>query len=114
MKKFGLLLSGGIAALILLASVGPIIGLVISLAILYYAFKKVLATDSTGSKIGWGILALIGLVSAAQNAPAILGVAAVYVLYLVYKKWTDNSVVIKEESDPFINFEKQWNELKNS
>jgi lia operon protein LiaI len=114
MKKFGLLLSGGIAALILLASVGPIIGLVISLAILYYAFKKVLAADSTGSKFGWGIIALIGLASAAHNAPAILGVAAAYVLYLIYKKWTNSRETVKEESDPFINFEKQWNDLKNS
>ena len=39
MKKFGLLLLGGIAAIVLLHNLGPMIGMVISLAIFYFAFK---------------------------------------------------------------------------
>ena len=41
MKKFGLLIVGAIAALILLANVGPLIGLAISLGILYYSLQAV-------------------------------------------------------------------------
>jgi lia operon protein LiaI len=111
MKKFGLIVAGGIAAIILLSTVGPMIGLLISVAILYFVTRKFLKTDSVGSKIGWGFIGFIALMSAAHNAPAILGVAAAVVLYLVYKKWNGNKVTVKEESDPFVNFEKQWNDL---
>jgi lia operon protein LiaI len=50
-----------------------------------------------------------------HNAPAIIGVVAAYVLYLVYKNWNSSKkTVVKEESDPFVNFEKQWNELNKN
>jgi lia operon protein LiaI len=115
MKKFGLIVAGGIAAIVLIANLGSMVGLVISLAILYFIFKQFIKTDSTWAKIGWGILGLIALMITASNAPAILGVVAAYVLYLVYKKWNQNkSVVVESESDdPFTNFEKQWSQLKN-
>ncbi|MGX6444766.1 lmo0954 family membrane protein [Neobacillus sp. K501] len=112
MKKFGLLLAGGIAAIILLSTLGPMIGLVIGLAVLYYIFKQFLKTESTGAKIGLGIIGFFVLMASIHNAPAIIGVVAAYVLYLVYKNWNRSKhTTIKEESDPFVNFEKQWNEL---
>ncbi|MGG3468360.1 flagellar basal body rod protein [Neobacillus pocheonensis] len=114
MKKFGLLLAGGIAAVVLLSTIGPMVGLLVSLALLYFIFKQFLKAGSPGGKIGLGIIGLIVLVASIHNVPAIIGVAAAYVLYLVYKKWNKNKYTkIKEESDPFVNFEKQWNELKN-
>ena len=113
MKKFGLLVVGGIAAMVLLANLGSMVGLVISIAILYFMFKKFLKADSTIAKVGWGILGLIVLMITASNAPAILGVVAAYVLYLVYKNWNKDKVGIVESDDPFTNFEKQWAQLKN-
>ncbi|RDU36804.1 flagellar basal body rod protein [Neobacillus piezotolerans] len=112
MKKFGLLVAGGIAAIVLLSTIGPIAGMVISLAILYFVIKQFLKTKSTAARIGLGILGLIVLSAAASNAPALFGIAAAYVLYLVYKNW--NEAKYSEpvtESDPFVNFEKQWNDL---
>jgi lia operon protein LiaI len=115
MKKFGLLLAGGIAAVILLSTIGPMLGLFISLVLLYFIFKQFLRAKSTGGKIGLGVIGFIVLIASIHNAPAIIGVAAAYVLYLVYKKWNQKKyTVVKEESDPFVNFEKQWNELKNN
>ncbi|WP_040206420.1 lmo0954 family membrane protein [Neobacillus jeddahensis] len=112
MKKFGLLVAGGIAAIILLSTIGPIVGLMVSLALLYFIYKQFLKTESTGWKIGLGIIGFIVIMGAIHNIPAIIGVGAAYVLYLVYKKWNRNKYKIaKEESDPFTNFEKQWNEL---
>ncbi|MEH7115414.1 flagellar basal body rod protein [Neobacillus niacini] len=112
MKKFGLLLAGGIAAIIVLSSIGPMIGLLVGLGILYFIFKQFLKTESTGGKIVLGILGLFVLMAAIHNAPAIIGVIAAYVLYLVYKNWNSSKKTFeKEDSDPFINFEKQWNEL---
>ncbi|MEH7306278.1 flagellar basal body rod protein [Neobacillus drentensis] len=114
MKKFGLLLAGAIAAMILLSTIGPMVGLLVSLVLLYFIFKQFLKAKSTGGKIGIGIIGFIVLMASIHNAPAIIGVAAVYVLYLVYKKWNDKKyTATTEESDPFVNFEKQWNELKN-
>jgi lia operon protein LiaI len=114
MKKFGLVLAGGIAAIVLLSTLGPMVGLLISLVLLYFIYKQFLKAESTGGKIGLGIIGVIFLMASVSNAPAIIGVVAAYILYLVYKNWnSSNRSVIKEESDPFVNFEKQWNELKN-
>ena len=56
MKKFGLLLAGSIAAIILLSTIGPMVGLLVSLVLLYFIFKQFLKTESTGGKIGLGLL----------------------------------------------------------
>lgn len=111
MKKFGLLLIGGIAALVLLSNLGPLVGLAVSLTILYFVFKQFLKTDSIWLKIGLGILGLVLLTPAASNVPAIVGIAAAYILYVVYKKWNENKNTVVEENDPFQNFEKQWAQL---
>nr|WP_263323202.1 flagellar basal body rod protein [Neobacillus sp. Marseille-Q6967] len=114
MKKFGLCLAGGIAAIVLLSTIGPMIGLLIGAALLYFIFKQFLKAESTGAKIGLGIIGFVVLMASIHNAPAIIGVLAAYVLYLVYKNWNGTKRTrVKEESDPFVNFEKQWNELKN-
>ncbi|WP_066052569.1 lmo0954 family membrane protein [Robertmurraya korlensis] len=114
MKKFGLLLIGGIAALVLLANLGPMVGLVVSMAILYFVFKQFLKTDSMGMKIGLGILGFILLMASISNAPALVGIVAAYILYGVYKKFNETKVMEKVSNDPFQNFEKQWSELKNN
>lgn len=114
MKKFGLVVAGGIAAIVLLANLGSMLGLLFSLVILYLVFKQFLKADSTWAKIGWGVIGLIALMISASNAPAILGVVAAYVLYLVYKNWNKSKTVVEESSDdPFTNFEKQWSQLNN-
>ncbi len=114
MKKFGLLLIGIIAAFVLLANVGPVVGLLISLVILYYAFKGFVKAETTASKVFWAIFGLIALAVSVSNVPAVIGVVAAYVLYVVYKKWNQSEIVHKEESDPFTNFEKEWAELKKN
>ncbi|WHY88519.1 flagellar basal body rod protein [Neobacillus novalis] len=113
MKKFALLFAGGLAAIILLNTIGPMVGLLVSLAILYFIFKQFLKTESTGWKIGLIIIGLMVLSSTIHHLPALIGVGAAYVLYLVYKNWNQNkNTEQKNETDPFVSFEKQWNELK--
>ena len=113
MKKFGLLAAGFIAAMVLISNLGPLVGLGVSLLVLYFVVKQFLKTDSTSAKIGWGIVGFIMLMATASNAPAILGIAAAYILYLVYKNWDKKEEAIHEEKDPFVNFEKQWAQLNN-
>ncbi|MBN8192236.1 flagellar basal body rod protein [Bacillus sp. NTK074B] len=114
MKKFGLLLAGGIAAIVLLANLGPIVGLAISLVIMYYSFKGFIQTDSTGKKILWALIGLAAFSATVSNFPAIIGLAALYVLYVIYKNWKKEDVILEEKSpDPFTNFEREWSQLKN-
>ncbi|MFT9598524.1 flagellar basal body rod protein [Mesobacillus sp.] len=113
MKKFGLLAAGFIAAMVLISKLGPLIGLGVSLLVLYFVVKQFLKTDSTAAKIGWGIVGFIILMATASNVPAILGIAAAYVLYIVYKNWDKKEEVIREDNDPFVNFEKQWAQMNN-
>ena len=75
--------------MILLSTIGPMVGLLVSLVLLYFIFKQFLKAESTGGKIGLGIIGFIVLIASIHNAPAIIGVAAAYVLYLVYKKWNE-------------------------
>ncbi|MBT2637760.1 MULTISPECIES: flagellar basal body rod protein [unclassified Bacillus (in: firmicutes)] len=113
MKKFGLLVAGSIAAMVLISNLGPLVGLGVSLLVLYFVVKQFLKTDSTAAKIGWGVAGFVILMATASNVPAILGIAAAYVLYLVYKNWDKKEDVIREDNDPFVNFEKQWAQLNN-
>lgn len=115
MKKFMLFIGGLAALLILLANLGPMVLLALSVWLLYICFKKFISTDSTAAKVGWVILGLIVLSITFSNIYAVLGIAAAYALYLIYKNWNtpESSIVheIKEDDDPFTNFEKQWAEL---
>lgn len=114
MKKFGLVILGGVGAIVLLANMGPMIGLAISLLILYYSFKRFIKTDSTFKKIIWAIIGLAALSASASNFPAIIGLAAIYLLYVVFKQWNEEKSEVPETDDPFTNFEKEWANLKNN
>jgi lia operon protein LiaI len=114
MKKFGLLLAGGIAAIVLLANLGPIVGLALSVVIMYYSVKAFLKTDSTLKKVLWALIGLAAFSATISNFPAIIGLVALYVLYVIYKNWKKQDIIIEETSnDPFTNFEKEWSQLKN-
>jgi lia operon protein LiaI len=115
MKKLGLLVVGGIAAIVLIANLGPMVGLAIGLAVMYYAFKKCTAAETGGKKFWWGALSVVGLCVSVANLPAILGAVAIYVLYVVYKKWNaKESLEDSISNDPFTNFENEWAKLKNN
>ncbi|SIS40549.1 lmo0954 family membrane protein [Salimicrobium flavidum] len=110
MKQF-LLFVGALAAVaIILASLGPLIMLAIGVWLLYLVFKQFMKTESTGGKIGWLVVGLIVLAIVTPNLPALLGVAALYGLYLIYKNWKKEEPELSD--DPFTNFEKQWKQLQ--
>ncbi|MDQ0230813.1 lmo0954 family membrane protein [Metabacillus malikii] len=116
MKKFGYLLLGGVAAIVLLSNLAPMIALAISLTVMYFAYKGFIKTDSTFTKVLLATIGIIALFASASNLPAVIGVVAVYVLYVVYKKWNNkpaNSNII-DSDDPFTNFEKEWNSIKGN
>ncbi|MFC4410810.1 hypothetical protein ACFOZY_10325 [Chungangia koreensis] len=113
MKKFGLFIIGVIAGIIALANLGSLLGLAISALIVYAGVSQYVKSVTTGPKILWASIALIGLLSAAANVPAFFAVLAIAAIYFVVKKWKEEPIVLEatKTDDPFMNFEKQWNEL---
>ncbi|SET03572.1 lia operon protein LiaI [Salinibacillus kushneri] len=114
MKKFGLFILGLIALLVLLAHLGPMILLGVSVWLLYIIFKQFMKADSTVGKIGWAILGLFVVSVAFSNLFAVIGLAAGYGLYLIYKEWKhekSNRSRSDSSEDPFVNFESEWAEL---
>ncbi|WP_226581681.1 flagellar basal body rod protein [Halobacillus litoralis] len=112
MKKFLLFIAGLIALSVLLANLGPMILLGVSVWLLYIVFKQFMKNDSTAAKISWGIAGFIILSVAVSNIYAVVGVAAAFALYWIYKKWTSRERESKGHSnDPFTNFERQWAEM---
>jgi lia operon protein LiaI len=116
MKKFLLFLGGLAALMILLINLGPMVLLGLSIWLLYIIFKKFLKSDSTAGKIGWVVLGLVILSITFSNIYAVIGVAAAYVLYLIYKSWKkdddDPVVEVLDDGDPFRNFEREWADLQ--
>ena len=115
MKKFGLVVLGVIAGIVALSSLGSLIGLAISALVVFAGVHFYLKSESTFLKVFWAITGIIGLLSAVANIPGFIGILAIVGVYYVVKKWNKEEIslsVINEKSDdPFVNFEKQWNEL---
>ncbi|MBS4207786.1 flagellar basal body rod protein [Bacillus sp. FJAT-50079] len=113
MKKFLFVTAAIILALIAFGSVGHMIGMAISLLIVYYSLKQFTKTESTGWKIVWAIIGLVGISGLIGNLPALVGIIAVYLLYTGYKKWKTKEIIIEPtETDPFTGFERQWKEME--
>jgi len=113
MKKVLLLTIGVILACIFIAHIGPMIGLVISSVIFYYALKEFMKTDKTLVKVLLGIIAVIALIATLSNVPAIVGLVALVGMYYVYKNWKKEKES-PEVDDPFTNFEREWQKLQKN
>ncbi|MBM7649443.1 lia operon protein LiaI [Bacillus ectoiniformans] len=112
MKKVMLFCIGAVAAIVAVANAGPLIGLALSLVIMYLAWREYKKSYTKKMKFFWGAAAVISFLVAVGNIPAILSIAALAVVYVVYKKWNEETAEAPESDDPFINFEKQWDQLK--
>ncbi|MDN4861462.1 flagellar basal body rod protein [Priestia megaterium] len=111
MKKVGLFLIGAVAAIVLLANAGPMVGLALGLVILYVAFKGFVKAEAPFKKWLWGFIGVVVLLTTVSNLPALAGIIAAGVLYIVYKKWNSSSPIKTEKEDPFKHFERQWADL---
>lgn len=111
MNKFWMITLGIIAGIIVLSNLGAIAALAVSALILYAGVHYYLRSTSTAAKIWWAAVAAIGAISAISNVPALIGVAAAAGLWMIYRNWNERPVAFAETKDPFMNFEKQWNQL---
>lgn len=87
MKKVLLIIGAVIAAAVLLANLGSLLVLAISVAIGYYGLRRFILTDSVGAKIGWGAVIGIGVCISLSNLPALIGLVALAALYYMYRAW---------------------------
>lgn len=117
MSKFLLFIGGLVALFVLLATLGPMVLLGVSIWLLYIIFKQFMKTDSTIGKIAWVVTGLVVLSIGLSHIYAVIGIAAACVLYLIFRNWRHDKKQPKEQTvvddDPFTNFEKQWAELNN-
>ncbi|RCW77528.1 flagellar basal body rod protein [Saliterribacillus persicus] len=104
MKTFLLISLAIIASIVLLSNLGPMIMLLISVAVAYYALRKFVVAETVGKKVLWGIIILIGVSISLSNIPALIGVAAIFVLYYTYKKWKEEKEN-KSIQDDYLNWE---------
>lgn len=115
MKKLGLVLLGIVAGIIALGNLGSLLALALSALISYAGFHYYRKSDSTIGKFFWGGVLLIGLITAISNVPAFFGILAILGLLYVWNKWNttpkDDIIEHKSTDDPFVNFERQWDEI---
>ncbi|KAA0958938.1 ABC transporter permease [Planococcus sp. ANT_H30] len=113
MNKFWLITLGIIAGIVVLSNLGHMIGLAVSLLIVYAGVHYYLKSTLTLAKVWWVAVGIVGGIAAISNVPALIGVAALVALWMIYRKWNGQSVSVTavKESDPFMNFEQQWNKL---
>ncbi|MCU5278397.1 flagellar basal body rod protein [Bacillus cereus] len=115
MKQFLAFIAAGILALIALGSLAGIVGFAIGAGVVYWSYKSFVRAKSFLGKLAWGIVGLIGLSIALSHSPALIGIAALVVLYYGYREWKkEKDVVVEsapESSKPYSNFEDEWNKL---
>lgn len=110
MRHFLMFLAGLTALIILVVNLGPMVLLGVSVWLLYLVFKRFIKAHSTLSKIGWVIVGLIILSIGISNIYAVIGLAAAFVLYWIYKNWNNDTIepTVEMNNDPFTNFEREW------
>lgn len=116
MKKIGLIVLGITAMIIVLGNLGSILALAFSALVAYIGFHYYRMSDSTVSKLFWGVVLLIGLLTAISNVPAFFGIISIIVLLYIWRQWNNENSSVNENistpsNDPFSNFERQWNEI---
>lgn len=118
MRKVLLAALGIIAGIAVLGSLHHLIGILISVAIVYTGLHFYLKTNSTIKKIWWGIVGFIGTLACIANFPGLIGFIALVGIYFIYKNWnktpSKNIFTSTQENDPFTNFEKEWENIKKN
>ncbi|MDN4493936.1 ABC transporter permease [Ureibacillus aquaedulcis] len=116
MKKFLIFAAGIVAAIIALSMLGPLVGFAFSALLVYLGLHYYVKSNSGFGKVFWVLLGLIGIFTAISNIPALVGLAAIALIYVLYKKWNNEEVSfgksnLMKEDDPFTNFENEWAKL---
>lgn len=113
MKSFLMFVLGVLVVFVFLANLGPLILFGISLFLLYVIYKQFIKSESTAAKVVWSILGLFVLSMTVSNVFALVGVLALYLLYVMFRGDKEKEKTSSKTEDPFVNFEREWAELKS-
>lgn len=94
MNKLLMVIVAVIAIGLFLSNLGGLITLGVSIFLLYIIAKQFMEATTTGNKVLWIVLGLIVLGMAASSAYSIIGLVALYVLYVLIKKWREDKEII--------------------
>lgn len=116
MKKILLLAVGIIAGIVAVANIGSLLALAISSIVAYAGLHYYRKSDNVLLKLFWAGVLIIGIITALTNVPAFIGIIAMIGVYYVWKMYQneapdDNIIEHRPSSDPFVNFEKQWDDM---
>lgn len=113
MKKFTFVVLGMIAAIVALLNIGSIVALALSVTAALVGWHYFRQSNSTISRILWGIILLVGVLTGISNIPAFIGILAAAGAYYAWRSWKmnkkDHDMII--DADPFTKFEKQWSQF---
>lgn len=114
MKKIILLFLGFLAGIIVLVNLDSLLALAFSIFVAYIGFYYYKKSDSQATKMLWGGIILIGLFTALSNVSGFFGVLAVLATLYIWHQWRSkekDKVIPSSANDPFVNFERQWDEI---
>ena len=86
MKQFLAFIAAGILALIALGSLAGIVGFAIGAGVVYWSYKSFVRAQSFW-KVSLGYCWFDRLVHRPSHSPALIGIAALVVLYYGYREW---------------------------
>lgn len=110
MKNILFFIGAGLLTLVALGSVGHIVFLGLGIALLYWSFRSFLKADSVLSKIGWSLLGVVSFMLILGNVPGLVGIGAVLLLFLLYRKWKTNKKQEKEYHS-YHHFDEEWDKI---
>ena len=70
---------------------------------MYWSYKSFVRAKSFFGKLAWGIVGLIGLSIALSHSPALIGIAALVVLYYGYREWKKGKNVVVDSLQKVLN-----------
>ncbi|WP_244516665.1 flagellar basal body rod protein [Alkalicoccus daliensis] len=89
--KFLLFLAAIVLVIVALANLGPMILFAVGAWLLYLIYKQFMKAESTAGKVVWIIIGVMVLSMTLSNITALVGVLAIYFLYVLYRSWDDNN-----------------------
>lgn len=113
-----LIIAAMMLGITILGSLIPILALAFTVGVVFFGLKAFTQTTSSIGKLFWASIVFVALMISLANLPAYLGLLAVIGLYYLYTNWKkeeEPTVIVDKEqpvsSDPFMNFEKEWEKL---
>ncbi|OIN66228.1 hypothetical protein BLD48_11765 [Exiguobacterium sp. KRL4] len=115
-KQVLMALAGLALLAVVIGTLPHMIGLGLGALLAFYAISKFVQTSKVLAKIGFGLLAALGIGLALSNIWAVIGIAAALALYIGYMRMKMqrvdlNTLFARRRSTTSTHFEADWKDL---